>query len=137
MNCRTVGCRTVIRGVVAGATLTTGGMTVGGAVDTRLEGVDMVMEVGGGAGGGALAVVRVGGGTFNVGGGPPACAVLHCTNSFFIVSIRFRAKDLAALIASGRAWCNAKCRGSNLSPFSTATTPVSERMYSKFVPFWN
>lgn len=124
-----------MRGVEAGATLTTGGMTVGCAV-VREVGVDSeTVATGGGTGGGAAVVVSVGGGTFRAGGGPPACAALHCANSALIVSIRFCANDLAAAKASDLVWCRAKCNGSNLSLFNTATTPVSERMYSKFVLF--
>lgn len=88
-----MGCRTVISGVVAGATLTTGGMTVWCAVDVNAGGVDSeAVTTGGGAGAGALVVlvlVSGGGGTFIVGGGPPACAALHCASSARIVSIKF------------------------------------------------
>lgn len=124
-------------GVVAGATLTTGGIIEGCAEDVMVGGEDAAVATGGGAGGGALVVVSVGGGTFNAGGGPPACAALHCANSARIVSIRFCARDLAAAKASDRVWCKARCKGSNLSTFNTATTPVSERIYSKLVPFCN
>lgn len=125
-----------MRGVVAGATLTTGGIIAGCAVDVRVGGVEIAADATGGCtGGGALVVVKLGGGTFNAGGGPPACAALHCASSARMVSIKFRANDLAAANASDLVWCKTRCNGSNLSVFNTATTPVSDRMYSKLVPF--